>query len=58
MGLVRKDCHHGKVNLFFYAFILGTRVRILQQKYIKGVGVVQFRQCCQVWRLGPLDLTH
>ena len=20
--------------------------------------VVQFRPCCQVWRLGPLDLTH
>ena len=20
--------------------------------------IVQFRPCCQVWRLGPLDLTH
>ena len=23
-----------------------------------GVCVVQFRPLCQVWRLGPLDLTH
>ena len=22
------------------------------------VCVVHFRPCCQVWRLGPLDLTH
>ena len=21
-------------------------------------GTVQFRPCCQVWRLGTLDLTH
>ena len=25
---------------------------------MKYLCVVQFRPCCQVWRLGPLDLTH
>ena len=32
-------------------------VTIAGVKYVQ-LCVVQFRPCCQVWRLGPLDLTH
>ena len=34
---------------------------IIERKFVGvafSVCVVQFRPLCQVWRLGPLDLTH
>ena len=42
-------------NCFFYKFLVSYDVVVIQWITLM---IVQFCPYCQVWRLGPLDLTH
>ena len=56
-------CHsHCKWHKWLFPYP-STKYTFLNEPHHEKTGflhmsVVQFRPCCQVWRLGPLDLTH
>ena len=53
-GSVKEACSPDKQGALLYSIVsIGPFLHAFQ-----NLCVVQFRPCCQVLRLGPLDLTH